>query len=537
MEQLITYVILLCLIVFLGELFNKSTIPLSLILVIAGMLLSFVPFVPTVTLDPNLILNIFLPMLIYQISAFSSWRDIKKQLRPIASLSIGHVLFITTLVAVSIHALIPEMGWPLAFVLGAILSPPDDVAIVSISEKIPIPERVFIILEGEGMFNDAAALILFRLGLAAAATHTFAITHAISSFIFIVVGETCYGLLLGNILGKIRLRITNTSSHLIISILTPFLAYLPMVMLGGTGVLATAVTGFLIGNQYSIRFKPEFRLVSFSIWPTFAFGLQGLIFLLVGLDLRTIYSHISSIPLDRLVLYVGTMVFVVIAGRFVWVYSAVFFDHKVFFPRNKDKSLPELWSIFLISWAGMRGGISLAAALALPALVFNVDGVDLRDLLIFLVFTVIIATLVLQGMSLPYIMKKTGTDKIGRNERYNEHLAELNTRVQMMQAACDWLHHYKKDVRGNKKLIEEVDFYINEYKVSMQQYKERIAAHDGNHVHDEKLEVKESVSLLLQIIKVEQRELLRLWREDKINIRTRNKLLSMLDHQSQRFLV
>jgi len=163
MEQLVTYIILFSIIVLLGQVFQKATMPLSLILVIFGMIVSYFPFVPKIDLNSELVLNVFLPLLIYQISAFSSWRDIKKQLRPIAMLSIGHVIFITLLVAAMIHTLIPQMGWPLAFVLGAVISPPDDVAIVSFSEKFPLPQRVFVILEGEGMFNDAAALTIFVL--------------------------------------------------------------------------------------------------------------------------------------------------------------------------------------------------------------------------------------------------------------------------------------------------------------------------------------------------------------------------------------
>ncbi len=532
MTQLSIYVFLFSVIVLLGQLFQKSTVPLALILVIAGMLLSFAPYAPEMQLDPNLVLNFFLPLLIYQISSFSSWKDVKKQIRPIASLSIGHVIFITALVAIVIHAVVPQMGWPLAFVLGAIISPPDDVAIVSICEKIRMPERIFIILEGEGMFNDAAALILFRFGLAAAITHTFSIVHAFSAFLLVIIGETLYGLVLGNVLGKIRQKITNTTLHMIAAIITPFLAYIPAVMLGGTGVLATSVVGFLIGNQYSIRFTPEYRLISFGIWPALAFAIEGLIFLLVGLDLRNILIHISVIPLATLLCYVFLIVTTVIVGRFIWVYSTVILFSKLLFPH---KTNPILRNSFLIAWAGMRGGISLAAALAIPSLYFHVDGVDLRDLLIFLVLCVIIFTLIVQGLSLPYFMKKFGLDTIGQNEQYTEHLSELHARAQMIRTAFEWLQQYKHQIKDDKKLLDEVNFYINEYQTLLKKYQNRISEHDGKDFHDENIEAKDSASLLLQIVKVEQKELLRLWREEKINLRTRNKLLSLLDHQVQRF--
>lgn len=538
MEHLIFYIALFCVIVLAGQLFRKSVFPLALILVITGMLLSLIPYVPEITLDSGLVLNVFLPLLIYQISAFSSWRDIRKQIRPIASLSVGHVVFITCLVAVVIHGLLPQLGWPLAFVLGATISPPDDVAIVAICEKIRIPERIFIILEGEGMFNDAAALILFRFALAAAVTHTFSALHAFTAFIAVIIGETLYGLILGTLLGKIRLKIKNATLHMIASIITPFLAYIPAVMLGGTGVLATAVVGFLIGNKYSVRFTPEFRLISFGIWPVFAFAIENLIFLMVGLDMRGIFTRISIIPPATLLLYVSSICFVVIIGRFIWVYSAVLFNAKILFPRRQGGALPTLRNAFLISWAGMRGGISLAAALAVPALIFRIDGIDLRDLLIFLVFCTILVTLVLQGLSLPWIMKKFGYDKVGRSERYQEHLSELNTRVQMMHAAHNWLHEFRKEIREDKLLLDEIDFHIREYQDLLKKFQDRISIHDGGlDNHDEILERKDSMFLLRQIVKAEKKELLRLWREDKINLRTRNKLLSMLDHQLQRYVL
>jgi monovalent cation/hydrogen antiporter len=514
---------------------------MALILVVVGMLLSFIPYLPEIQLDPNLVLDVFLPILIYQISSFSSWRDLKKQIRPIASLSIGHVVFITVLVAYVTHALFPQIRWPLAFLLGAIISPPDDVAIVSIGEKIGIPERIFLILEGEGMFNDAAALILFRFALAAAITHTFSITYALSAFFIDVIGETLYGLALGHLLGKIRKKIKNTNLHVIAAILTPFIAYIPVVMLGGTGVLATAVVGFLIGNYYAIRFTPEYRLIAFAIWPALAFAIESLVFLLVGLNFHHIILRISIIPMDKILLYIGAVTLTVIIGRFVWVFGSVTLFSRILFPKENEKNYPLLRNAFVISWSGMRGGISLAAALAIPTLYFNVNGVDLRDLLIFIVLAIIVVTLVLQGLSLPFIMRKFGLDKIGQTEKYHEHLSALHARVEMINAAAKWLQKYKREVKDDNKLLDEVIFHTNEYETLLKQYQSRIAEHHEEisltGKHDEKDEAKASVSLLLQIIKIEKKELLKLWREEKINIRTRNKLLSQLDHQIQRFLI
>jgi NhaP-type Na+/H+ or K+/H+ antiporter len=271
MEQLITYTALFSVIVILGQIFNKSTIPLSLILVIVGMILCMIPNFPLITLNPDVVLNIFLPVLIYQISTASSWKDLKKNRWPIASLSFGHVIFITILVAVTIHTLIPELGWPLAFVLGSVISPPDDVAIVTIADKIRMPTRIVTLLEGEGMLNDATALIIFRFSLAAVVTHQFYPLQALTTFVIVIIGETLYGLALGYAIGKLRLRIKNPVLHIMASILTPFLAYLPPEQLGGSGIIATVAVGSVIGHVYSVRFTPEFRLISKAVWPTLAF--------------------------------------------------------------------------------------------------------------------------------------------------------------------------------------------------------------------------------------------------------------------------
>lgn len=538
MDSFIIYLILFSLIVLLGQIFQKSTIPIALILVITGMLLSFIPSFPEIHLNPKLILNIFLPFLIYEISAFSSWRDMQKQVRPITLLSIGHVIFITCITAVVIHILIPQMSWPLAFVLGAIISPPDSVAIVSIAEKMRIPKRVFIILEGEGMFDDVAALTIFRFALAAAITHQFLFGHAFLAFGIMTIGETLYGFLLGHLLGQLRTKISNTMLHIIASFITPFLAYIPTVALGGSGIIATAIVGFVIGNQYALRFTPEYRLAAMAILPTLAFAIQNIIFLLVGLNMHSTLMHISSISMGSLVTYVSAIIAVVIIGRFIWVYGFVIFLPRFLFPSLKKRDPYPSWKYpFIISWSGIRGGISLAAALAIPALTFKINNVDVHDLFVFIVFCVIFATLILQGLSLPLVIKILGINKIGESERYKEHMTELQTRIQMINAALHWLQKYKDNIKKDKKLLTEISMYIAEYQMLKKRFESRILDHNDPLIHDEQLELKQQFSLLYQIIEVEKATLEKLWRENKINLQTRNKLAISLDHQIQRHLI
>jgi Na+/H+ antiporter len=535
MEQVEAYLCMFAIIIVIGQLFRNSSVPIALILVITGIVVSFIPFIPKFSINPDVILDFFLPLLIYEGSAFTSWRDIKKNIRPIAVLSVGHVVFITVLVALTIHWLIPELGWPLSFVLGAVVSPPDDVAIFSIAKNIRIPERVFTILEGEAMFNDAAALILFRFALAALLTHQFSLIQASGSFVLVVIGETAYGLLLGNILGRLRQKLTNPVIHIMASLLTPFLAYIPVVKLGGSGVIATVITGFLVGNYYSLRFTPEFRLISRAMWPALAFVLQGILFLLVGINIEAIFAGIASIRFATLGYYSLAVIIVVIAGRFIWEFIIADLIPRFLIPslRKKERSLSWRYQ-FLISWAGMRGSISLAAVLSVPFLPNMMSGVNPRDLVILLVCSVIIATLILQGLSLPWLIKIMGVDKDGTREVYNEHIAELSAQIKMTRSALRWLKNYKGEIKNDANLLDEVKTYIRQYKMLLRQLKDSMAKHDQETLqHAEAEEITNKSCILSQVAEVERAELLKLWRMEKINLATRNKLMGRLDHQIQ----
>lgn len=533
MEQLVTYVVLFSIIVLVGQLLKNSTIPISLVLVLVGMLLSSIPNIKHVSLDPNIVLHIFLPILIYQISSFSSWRDIKFNMRPIALLSIGHVVFMAFLVAYIIHALLPQLGWPLAFILGAVISPPDDVAIVSIAEKIRMPKRIVTILEGEGVLNDATALILFRFALIALVSHHFSAINAVSNFFIIVIGETLYGIAIGYGMGELRLKIKDTHLHIIASLLTPFIAYLPTVMLGGSGVLATVVAGFVIGHRYSVRFTPQFRLASRGLWPALSFSIENLLFLLVGLNLQYIIGNISSIPIKLLFLYSASVILTLIIGRFIWVYLAAYIPRWLF-PRIRKKDPYPPWQyVFIIAWSGMRGSISLAAAFAVPFLPGMTNGANPRSLLIFLVFCVVVFTFVIQGLSLPWLLRVMGLTKDGDLEQYNEHLEEIRARVYTSKAVLRKLLHYKKTLRHNEELKVEVDFNLHKYYLIYKRQKELLKRHhEEDFEHDEQAELGEETFLVSHIIEAEKHEILKLWQQEKINLSVRNKLIDRLDHRT-----
>jgi CPA1 family monovalent cation:H+ antiporter len=518
-------------IAIVGYVFKKSVIPTSLFLVITGTILSPLIDFPLISQHPELVLNAFLPLLLYQITTFSSWREYKKHIRPIVLLSFGHVLFITVLVACLIRYFIPQISWPLAFIIGSVVSPPDDVAIISIAEKIKLPSRVVTILEGEGIFNDATALILFRFSIAAFVTHQFIMVNAIFAFVTMVIGETIYGLLVGHILGKLRLYIRDPLLHMVVSLLTPFIAYLPMIRLGGCGVISTVVTGFIIGNYYAIKFTPEFRLLSRSVWPTISFMIQSLLFLLVGVNIDTIYQSISIVPLLDLVKFLGIVLVAVIGGRFVWVYSTIYLP-KFLYGKKRRKEYPSWQFTFVISWAGMRGAISLAAALAVPSIPVYFDDINASDLVTFLVFGVILFTLILQGISLPWVVKWLGVQKHRRHEIYLEKLSELTARKEMTQAAIEWLTEYMKS-EENEALLEETQLHLKSYKLLKNHLQDKINSAQPKEEFDEEELLMEETNLFNKTIDVEKNILLELWSHEKISLAVRNKLMEQLDYRAK----
>lgn len=531
MGQTDIYIALLGICLIVGLIFNKTSVPVPLMLVITGMILSFMPSMPEITLNPSLVLDIFLPLLLYPASAFLSWKDVKVNLRPIILLSIGHVFFIAALVAVTIHTLIPQLGWPMSFVLGAIVAPPDDVAILSIAEKIKFPYRVSTILKGESMLNDATALILFRFSLAAVFTHRFSLSHAVSAFLLVVLGETAYGFFLGHLIGQIRSRIRDPMLQMTASFLTPFLAYIPAERLGGCGVLATVITGLVIGNQYLERFTPEIRLTARSVWTSMGFVLQSLIFILVGLNFQFTLQSISAIPISDLIKYSSLIILVVIIGRFIWVYPSAYLP-RFLFPSILKKDPYPPWQLpFLVSWSGMRGVISLAAVLAIPTLPIRVDGANPKDLLLFLTFSVIVATLLIQGLTLPWVIKILGLHAYGQRENYNEHLAELTARAKIARAVLHWLLEYKKEITNNEILLAKVNLRIREYRLRRKQLVAVLENHRGTEAHDERLEQQESGYLSAQINELERNELLKLWHKNKISYSVKTKILQQLDHR------
>jgi Na+/H+ antiporter len=439
-------IVLIASMVGLTILADRLAIPAPLILVPAGALLGFMPWFPRIELNPELILLVFLPPLVYAGGAFSSWQTFQKNLRPIILLSVGLALFTMVVVAAAARYLIPGMNWPVAFVLGAILAPTDTVAAATIARRLSLPHRLIIILEGEGLFNDATALTAFRFATAVVVVGSFSLSDAVRTFFAVVIGEVAYGLFLGWLMSKIRKRVTRDPILTItISLLTPFLAYLPPQQLGGSGVLATAVAGLYIGRNISNLSTPGMRLAGVPIWRMVTFLLNNILFLVTGLQLKSVIERAGGVSGSTL-FYDGALIsLVVILVRMIWVYT-----HATL-PRVLSKSVrardpvSAFRHIFIMSWTGMRGAVSLAAAFGIPVVTAMGTPFPGRDLIIFITFCVILSTLVLQGITLPALIPWLGIDLDGRREKKGAHQAEARARVQSAQAALAEVNTWTKE--------------------------------------------------------------------------------------------
>ena len=432
MQQAETIVLLLGSVAALVVIAQKMELPYPVVLVLAGLGLSFIPHLPDVKLNPEVVFYFFLPLLIYPAALFTSWRDFRRNLRPILWLAIGLVLTTTVGVAWVAHSLIPEMPWAATFALGAIVSPPDAVAATSVIRRLPVPHRIQVILEGESLVNDATALVALQFAVAALMTGTFSLGHAAGRFVLVAAGGVALGLLIGLIARSIQRHLDDPPVQITISLLTPVAAYLLAEGIHVSGILAVVSAGIYLGWYGPMVVSSRFRLPGYAVWEMVAFLLNGFVFISIGLQLPTILHELRGESLTALIddalLISGAAVFI----RISWVFVATYL------PRSLSKRLrdrdpyPEWRNVALIAWAGMRGVISLAAAFALPFVLPNGNPFPGRNYILFFTFAVILVTLVFQGLTLPILIRKLGikddrsTDEEERKARVEANKAALS---------------------------------------------------------------------------------------------------------------
>jgi monovalent cation/hydrogen antiporter len=395
----------------------KLKIPYPILLVLGGLALGFMPGLPAPELPPDLVLVGILPPLLYSSAFFTSLRDFRANLRPISLLSIGLVLLTTVAVAAVAHAAVPGLPWAAAFVLGAIVSPTDPIAATAIMQRLGAPRRVVTIVEGESLVNDGTALVAYRFAVAAVVTGTFSLFEAGLEFVGVVLGGALVGLGVGWIVRQVRRRLDFPTGEITISLLTGYFAYLPAELLGVSAVIAAVTAGVYLGWYTSELTSPEVRILGQSTWQMVTFVLNALLFTLIGLQLPGIVDGLQEYATGELLLWASLVSLTVIAARFLWVFPATALP-RLLIPGLRERDPAPPWEQqLLIAWSGLRGGVSLAAALAVPLETDAGAAFPGRDLILFLTFSVILATLVLQGLSLPAVIRLLDLEDDGGAER------------------------------------------------------------------------------------------------------------------------
>jgi monovalent cation/hydrogen antiporter len=409
-------------------------VPYPILLVLGGLAIGVVPGMPNVELQPELIFFGVLPPLLYGAAFFTSLRDLRANVRPIGLLAIGLVVMTTVGVAVVAHALVDGLTWPSAFVLGAIVSPTDPIAATAIARRLGVPRKVVTIVEGESLVNDGTGLVLYRVAVAAVVTGSFSALDTGGLFVFSALGGVAVGLGVGWIVRQVRRRLDNPPAEITISLMTGYFAFIPAELLGVSAVLAAVAAGIYLGWHTPELTTPQVRLQGVAVWEIVQYLLNALLFVLVGLQLPIVVDALGDITVARLLGYAALVSLTVIVLRFAWVF-VVLLGPKVLARRVSG------WRpAFFLSWAGMRGALSLAAALALPLETDAGTPFPGRDLILFLTFSVILATLVGQGLTLPFVIRTLGLEDDGIDDR-----EEAKARIRAAEAAIARLDELEQE--------------------------------------------------------------------------------------------
>lgn len=414
-----TELILICLVLvaLVTIIARRIRVPYSILLTIAGVLVAVVPGVPVIRLQPELVFNIFLPPLIYPGAFFTSWRDFRANLRPILLLAIALVVVTMTVVAAVFHYL-TGLPWAVGFVFGALISPPDAVAALSITQNLRVPRKIIVILEGESLVNDATSFISFRFAVAAVMTGAFSLGQASLQFLFVGSGGLVMGLVVGWLATQVQKRLDDPQVQTMLSLLTPYIAYFAGEKLHVSGILAVVIAGIYYGWQAPRILRGRMRLQALPVWEIVVFILNGVLFMLIGLQLPQVIRALapgSAVGVAGLALLItGVMILV----RFAWMFGTA---RLPFLFGKARRKLRFPWQhTAVIAWTALRGADSLAAALAIPFVLPNGAPFPGRDIILLLTFCVIFATLTIQGLGLTPIVRWLGViddHSIEREER------------------------------------------------------------------------------------------------------------------------
>lgn len=436
--ELTTLLGLLAAIIALTALGPKIKLPAPTLMVIAGLAIGLMPGLPAIHLEPDMVFWVFLPPILYGAAWNTWWHDFLRNLTSISLLAFGLVVATMAAVAVVAHAVVPDMPWGVAFLIGAIVSPPDAAAATAICQRLGVSRNIVTVLEGESLVNDAAGLICFRVALAAIVSGSFEPAAAAANLVWVSIAGIAYGIAIGFVIAALHKRIRDPIITTGISLLAPYLAYLPADHFKVSGVLSTVAAGLYVAWKSPSIFTPQARLAAVPFWNLMILLVNGLVFVLIGLNLETALKAVRVYSLSQLAWYAVAVSLAVIAIRVVWVFSMnrvspVLAKINPWGRRERSLNGP---SQAVVAWTGMRGIVSLALALSLPLETKAHEPFPMRDLIVLLTFAVIFATLVFQSLTLPPLIRVLG-DKVaaeGENEEIVARLIASSTALTRLEA-------------------------------------------------------------------------------------------------------
>jgi Na+/H+ antiporter len=520
----VVFLLLLLFVVAFGALARKLQTPYPIVLVVAGLLLSFVPGIPRISLNPDVVFFLILPPLLYGAAWVTSWREFSYNLVSILFLAFGLVLFTVLGVAGAAPWFLSGFDWRMGFVLGAVVAPTDAIAATSIAKQVGLPKRIVDILEGESLVNDASGLLALEFGIAMlVGGETATVSGGLLRLIYLTTVGLGIGLLVGMIVNWVEQRIDHGPIEIALSILVPYATYLTADSIHASGVLAVVACGLYLSRKSSTFFSPGVRLQAWGVWDSLTFILNGLVFVLIGLQLHYVLGGIRGYSMRELLGYGALFSGLLILLRVFWVFPGAYVSN--FLRRRllhqKDRP-PPARQVFVVGWTGMRGVISLAAAIALPQTLADGAPFAQRNLIIFLTFSVILVTLVLQGLTLPPLVRALGlAGSEGRNTEEEE------ARRIILETALSYLEQFREENGG------EPDETYHDLE---QHCRHRLAALKGDAADVHADHHRQYVKLSRDLLRVERKTAVRLRNEGRINDELLRDLERELDLSEARFL-
>ena len=507
----------------LSVLARRLSVPYPIVLVIGGALFGFIPGLPEVRLDPEVVLVVFLPPLVYGAAIYANFNDFRASLRPLVLSTVPLVLATMCTVAWAAHALIPGLPWAAAFVLGAIVSPTDPLAAAAIMRRLDAPRRMVSAIEGEGLFNDVTALVAYRVAVGAVVAGGFSLAGAGVSFLLGAAGGVAVGLAVGAVVAQIRRRVTDPQVSVTISLLTSYAAFIPANAIGASGILATVTAGIYMGIRAPRVLPSRARLEGYFVWDILDFIINAILFVLIGLQLPAVVDGLSGYSAIALVSYALAVTGVVVGTRLVWFFTIPYLiraiDRRAV---QRTRRVGAQWRL-VMAWSGMRGAVSLAVALALPFTTEAGGAFPRRSLIIFLTFAVIFFTLVGQGLSLPALIRRLGLNDGGADAEEETRARLVATKAALAEidalAGEDWTRD------------ETVQRMRTMYEFRKRRLAARVGKIEDDGYEDQSLAYQQMVQLVLQA----QREaLLRLRSEGRLSNEVMNRIVHELDLEESR---